>query len=60
MDLNLEKELMMVRVEQLVRQFDSLTAVNGKSFEGTQRELLGFLGRNGVGMTCPPKTSPGK
>jgi len=53
--LNLEQEEMMIKVEQLVKQYDSLTAVNGISFEVTQGELFGFLGPNGAGKTTTIK-----
>jgi ABC-2 type transport system ATP-binding protein len=42
---------MMIKVEQLVKQFNSLTAVNRVSFEVAQGELFGFLGPNGAGKT---------
>ena len=45
----------MIRVEQLVKQYDSLTAVNGISFEVPQGELFGFLGPNGAGKTTTIK-----
>ncbi len=41
----------MIKVEQLVKQFDSLTAVNSISFEVEQGEIFGFLGPNGAGKT---------
>ena len=34
----------MIKVEQLVKQFNSLTAVNRISFEVAPGELFGFLG----------------
>ncbi len=45
----------MIRVEQLVKQFNSLTAVNGISFEVAPGELFGFLGPNGAGKTTAIK-----
>ena len=45
----------MIRVEQLLKQFNSLTAVNGISFEVAQGELFGFLGPNGAGKTTTIK-----
>jgi ABC-2 type transport system ATP-binding protein len=45
----------MIRVEQLVKQFNSLTAVNGISFEVGEGELFGFLGPNGAGKTTTIK-----
>jgi ABC-2 type transport system ATP-binding protein len=46
---------MMIKVEQLVKQYDSLTAVNAISFEVTEGELFGFLGPNGAGKTTTIK-----
>lgn len=45
----------MIRVEQLAKQFNSLTAVNGISFEVAPGELFGFLGPNGAGKTTTIK-----
>ena len=45
----------MIRVEQLAKQFNSLTAVNGISFEVAAGELFGFLGPNGAGKTTTIK-----
>jgi len=45
----------MIKVEQLVKQFNSLTAVKGVSFEVAQGELFGFLGPNGAGKTTTIK-----
>lgn len=45
----------MIRVKKLVKQFNSLTAVNGISFEVAQGELFGFLGPNGAGKTTTIK-----
>ncbi len=41
----------MIRVENLVKQFGDVRAVNGLSFELFQGEILGFLGPNGAGKT---------
>lgn len=45
----------MIRVEQLVKRFNSITAVNGISVEVAQGELFGFLGPNGAGKTTTIK-----
>ncbi len=45
----------MIRVEELVKQFNSLTAVNRVSFEIDEGELFGFLGPNGAGKTTTIK-----
>jgi len=45
----------MISVEQLVKQYDSLTAVNAISFEVAEGELFGFLGPNGAGKTTTIK-----
>lgn len=45
----------MIRAEQLVKEFNSLTAVNGISLEVAQGELFGFLGPNGAGKTTTIK-----
>jgi len=45
----------MIRVEQLVKQYDSITAVDGVSLEVTPGELFGFLGPNGAGKTTTIK-----
>jgi ABC-2 type transport system ATP-binding protein len=44
-----------IKVEQLVKEFDSITAVNRISFEVAQGELFGFLGPNGAGKTTTIK-----
>ncbi len=40
-----------VEVQDLVKQYGELTAVNGISFEVNEGELFGFLGPNGAGKT---------
>jgi len=45
----------MIKVEQLVKQYDSLTALNAISFKVTEGELFGFLGPNGAGKTTTIK-----
>lgn len=45
----------MIRVENLVKTFDSFTAVNGISFEVAQGEIFAFLGPNGAGKTTTIK-----
>ncbi len=40
-----------LEVKNLVKQFDSFTAVNDISFELDEGEILGFLGPNGAGKT---------
>jgi ABC-2 type transport system ATP-binding protein len=42
-------------VENLVKKFDSFTAVNGVSFEVAQGEIFAFLGPNGAGKTTTIK-----
>lgn len=41
----------MIRVDNLVKQFGDVRAVDGLSFELFQGEILGFLGPNGAGKT---------
>lgn len=41
----------MIRVDNLVKQFGDLRAVDGLSFELFPGEILGFLGPNGAGKT---------
>ncbi len=41
----------MIRVENLIKQFGDVRAVDGLSFELFQGEILGFLGPNGAGKT---------
>ncbi|MEJ2695392.1 MAG: ATP-binding cassette domain-containing protein [Candidatus Sulfobium sp.] len=41
----------MIRVENLVRKFGSITAVDGISFDVEERTIFGFLGPNGAGKT---------
>lgn len=41
----------MIRVDNLVKQFGDVRAVNGLSFELFPGEILGFLGPNGAGKT---------
>jgi ABC-2 type transport system ATP-binding protein len=45
----------LIRVENLVKKFDSFTAVNGVSFEVAQGEIFAFLGPNGAGKTTTIK-----
>lgn len=40
-----------INVDQLVRKFGDLTAVDGVSFEVREDEIFGFLGPNGAGKT---------
>lgn len=41
----------MIRVQNLVKQFGDLTAVDGISFEVRKGEIFAFLGPNGAGKT---------
>src|SRR5690606_24683687 len=41
----------MIRVENLIKRFGDVRAVNGLSFELFPGEILGFLGPNGAGKT---------
>ncbi|MEZ5533017.1 MAG: ABC transporter ATP-binding protein [Steroidobacteraceae bacterium] len=41
----------MIKTERLTRHYDTLTAVDGISFEVRPGEVLGFLGPNGAGKT---------
>src|SRR6187549_4233378 len=41
----------MIRVENLVKQFGTLAAVDGVSFEVARGEIFAFLGPNGAGKT---------
>jgi len=45
----------MIRVEKLVKQFNSITAVNELSLQIEEGELFGFLGPNGAGKTTTIK-----
>ena len=41
----------MIKTERLTKRYESLTAVDGVSFEAHPGEVLGFLGPNGAGKT---------
>jgi ABC-2 type transport system ATP-binding protein len=41
----------MIRVENLVKRFGSITAVDGISFDVEDKTIFGFLGPNGAGKT---------
>jgi ABC-2 type transport system ATP-binding protein len=45
----------LIRVENLVKTFDSFAAVKGISFEVAQGEIFAFLGPNGAGKTTTIK-----
>jgi ABC-2 type transport system ATP-binding protein len=45
----------MIRVKNLVKSFDSFTAVNDVSFEVARGEIFAFLGPNGAGKTTTIK-----
>jgi ABC-2 type transport system ATP-binding protein len=45
----------MIRVQNLVKTFGPVTAVNGISFEVAQGEIFAFLGPNGAGKTTTIK-----
>ncbi|RLC77014.1 MAG: ABC transporter ATP-binding protein, partial [Chloroflexi bacterium] len=40
-----------IKVENLVKKYGDLTAVNGISFSVMEGEIFGFLGPNGAGKT---------
>ena len=41
----------MIEVENLVKKFGDMTAVDGISFKVRRGEIFGFLGPNGAGKT---------
>lgn len=43
--------MQIIRVENLVKKFGSITAVGGISFEVEENSIFGFLGPNGAGKT---------
>ncbi|MCK6557507.1 ATP-binding cassette domain-containing protein, partial [Candidatus Binatia bacterium] len=45
----------MIRVENLVKDYGSLRAVNGINFQVNDGEILGFLGPNGAGKSTTLK-----
>ena len=45
----------MIEVNNLVKQFGSVTAVDGITFHVEKGEILGFLGQNGAGKTTTMK-----
>jgi ABC-2 type transport system ATP-binding protein len=45
----------MIRVQNLVKRFGELTAVDDVSFEVSRGELFAFLGPNGAGKTTTIK-----
>lgn len=48
---NQETQLQFIRVSDLSKRFEDVTAVNGISFTISKGELFGFLGPNGAGKT---------
>jgi ABC-2 type transport system ATP-binding protein len=50
---------MSVKVNQLVKTYDTQRAVDGISFEARKGEVLGFLGPNGAGKTTTMKIVTG-
>ncbi|MFO8235038.1 MAG: ATP-binding cassette domain-containing protein [Bacteroidales bacterium] len=48
---NRETQLQFIRVSDLSKHFEEVTAVNGISFTISKGELFGFLGPNGAGKT---------
>lgn len=50
-DTSRQEEQPVIRVENLVKQFGSFTAVDHISFEVKRGEIFGFLGANGAGKT---------
>lgn len=50
-DYLLNSYMSIIKVENLVRRFDGLTAVNDISFEVEEGTIFGFLGPNGAGKT---------
>ncbi|MEW8505101.1 MAG: ABC transporter ATP-binding protein [Candidatus Thiodiazotropha sp.] len=49
----------MIRVDDLIRTYGDLTAVDGVSFEINQGEIVGLLGHNGAGKTTIMKMLTG-
>ena len=49
----------MLRIENLVKHFDAVKAVDGISFRVTKGEIVGFLGPNGAGKTTTMKIITG-
>jgi len=48
---NMEADMDAIRVENLTKRFEDVTAVNEVSFSVSQGELFGLLGPNGAGKT---------